>query len=131
MYFGRVKRGRYHPADHMWSLSKTLREPALVCSTTELHAQAQGASLCSSIRETACHHTTSLGHSVLSDIRACMYVHVFMRLYCIHMLCTSICVPIYFPFVYLGVCASVIQNRIQCVCLFICLSVFWSACVCR
>lgn len=30
VFVGRAKRGRYHPADHMWSSSKTLREPALV-----------------------------------------------------------------------------------------------------
>lgn len=43
---------------------KPLREPALVvCSTAELHAQAQGASARSSITETACHHSASLGRS--------------------------------------------------------------------
>lgn len=30
VFVGRAKRGRYHLADHMWSSSKTLREPVLV-----------------------------------------------------------------------------------------------------
>lgn len=88
VYVGRVKRGRYHPADHMWSLSKTLGESGLVSSTTELHAQAQGALPCSSIRETACHHSPSLGHNVFSAVPCvCMCVDVFMRFNC----CVSIC----------------------------------------
>lgn len=77
MYVGRAKRGRCHPADHRWSLSKTLGEAALVHPTTELHAQAQGASLCSSIRETACHHSPSLGRNVPSAYCVCVCIYVF------------------------------------------------------
>lgn len=99
MYVGRAKRGRCHPADHRWSLSKTLGEAALVHPTTELHAQAQGASLCSSIRETACHHSPSLGRNVPSAY--CVCVCVFMCLNCMFM-----CLDVY-PCISLSLFRSV------------------------
>lgn len=49
MYVGREKRGRFHPADH--TCGECPNPAELLCSTTELHARAQGALLSGGIRE--------------------------------------------------------------------------------
>lgn len=88
---------------HVELVQNLAREPALVRSTTELHAQAQGASLCSSITETACHHSSFLGHSVPSlPHSVCACTHVCLS-------CMVICKYMYVP-VFVCMCVDVWQG---------------------